>query len=70
MDKHTYGVIMAGGRGERFWPVSTDLVPKPFIKLTGDKTMIQMTVARLSRLVRKDRIFVILGREHLAVARS
>ena len=70
MDRHTYCVIMAGGRGERFWPLSTDLVPKPFVRLIGDKTMIQMTVARLRGLAPAERIFVVLGREHLAVARS
>jgi mannose-1-phosphate guanylyltransferase len=70
MDKHTYCVIMAGGRGERFWPLSTDLVPKPFVRLIGDQTMIQMTVARLSSLAPEERTFVVLGREHLAVARS
>ena len=68
--EHTFCVIMAGGRGERFWPLSTDRVPKPFIKLIGDKTMIQMTVARVLRLVPKERVFVVLGREHVEVART
>ena len=67
---HTYCVIMAGGRGERFWPLSTDRVPKPFIKLIGDKTMIRMTVERVLRLVPKERIFLVLGREHVEVARA
>ncbi len=70
MDKHIYCVIMAGGKGERFWPVSTDLVPKPFVSLTGKRTMIQMTLDRLGRIAPNDRIFVILGKEHLAVARK
>ena len=70
MDEHIYCVIMAGGKGERFWPVSTDLVPKPFVSLTGRRTMIQMTLDRLGRLAPNDRIFVILGKEHLAVARK
>jgi mannose-1-phosphate guanylyltransferase len=68
--EHTYCVIMAGGKGERFWPLSTKAAPKPFIKLIGDKTMIQMTVDRLLGLVSKERIFVVLGCEHLDVARQ
>jgi mannose-1-phosphate guanylyltransferase len=61
---------MAGGKGERFWPLSTAGTPKPFIKLIGDKTMIQMTVQRVAALVAKERIFVVLGREHVDVARG
>ena len=68
--EHTYCVIMAGGKGERFWPLSTDRVPKPFVKLIGDKTMIQMTVERVLRLVPKERVFLVLGGEHVEVARA
>ena len=67
--EHIYCVIMAGGKGERFWPLSTAGPPKPFIKLIGDKTMIQMTVERAAGLVPKERIFVVLGEEHVDVAR-
>ncbi len=68
--EHTYCVIMAGGRGERFWPLSTSRTPKPFIKLIGDKTMIQMTIERLAGLLPKERIFVVLGEDHVDVASS
>jgi mannose-1-phosphate guanylyltransferase len=64
-----YCIIMAGGKGERFWPLSTKSTPKPFIKLLGEKSLIRMTVDRLHGLVEKDHIFVVLGREHLDVAR-
>ena len=67
--EHSYCVIMAGGRGERFWPLSTKDIPKPFVRLFGDKTMIQMTIDRVLGLVPKERIFVVLGREHEQVAR-
>jgi len=62
-------VIMAGGKGERFWPLSTELVPKPFVNITGEKTLIELTVDRARRIVPLERIFVVLGREHLPVAR-
>jgi mannose-1-phosphate guanylyltransferase len=65
---HTYCVIMAGGRGERFWPLSTGKVPKPFLPLTGAKTLIQLTVERATLFAPKERIFIVLGRTHLNVA--
>jgi len=54
-------LIMAGGKGERFWPLSTDKRPKQFLKLLGEESMIQMTVARLTRLMPLDRIFIVTG---------
>ncbi len=52
-------LIMAGGRGERFWPESRMNMPKQFLSLTGDgKTMIQLTVERISSLVAMEDIFI------------
>ena len=67
---HTYCVIMAGGKGERFWPLSTNSLSKPFLKLIGGRTMIQLTVERLLGIVPRERIFVVLGETHLAIARD
>ncbi|MEG6570602.1 mannose-1-phosphate guanylyltransferase [Thermoanaerobacterium thermosaccharolyticum] len=53
------GVIMAGGKGERFWPKSRIKMPKQFLKLYGDRTMIQQTVDRLKRLMPIKNIFVV-----------
>ena len=48
----TTALIMAGGKGERFWPKSRVNMPKQFLSLTDDgKTMIQLTVERISPLV-------------------
>ncbi|OPX97419.1 MAG: Alginate biosynthesis protein AlgA [Syntrophorhabdus sp. PtaB.Bin047] len=66
----TYFVIMAGGKGERFWPLSTGLVPKPFVSITGKKTLIELTVERALRIAPLERIFVVLGREHLPAAKK
>jgi mannose-1-phosphate guanylyltransferase len=68
--EHVYCVIMAGGKGERFWPLSTRIAPKPFIRLIGAKTLIQMTFDRALALVPKERIMVVLGQEHLGIARE
>ena len=68
--EHVYCVIMAGGKGERFWPLSTKRMPKPFLNLIGDRTMIQMTVDRVRFLVPEERVFVVLGEDHLEVAKK
>lgn len=51
-------IIMAGGKGTRFWPLSTEEKPKQFLNLLGDRTMIKMTYDRISRVVPKERIFI------------
>lgn len=52
-------VIMAGGRGERFWPKSVRSFPKQFLNLTGDRTMLQNAYYRAVELVDNDKIFVV-----------
>jgi mannose-1-phosphate guanylyltransferase len=61
---------MAGGKGERFWPLSTDEKPKQFLKLLGEKTMIQMTVERLMPLMSADRIFVATGKRYVKLVKE
>jgi mannose-1-phosphate guanylyltransferase len=60
---HLYAVIMAGGSGERFWPVSRTRVPKQLLPIVSQKTMIQETVARVVPLVGKDRVLVVTNCE-------
>ena len=52
-------LIMAGGIGSRFWPQSTEEMPKQFLKLLGDKTMIRMTYDRINKLIPAENIFII-----------
>lgn len=66
------GLIMAGGSGTRFWPLSRKNYPKQFIRLFDNKSMIQLTYDRLLKLVNNEDIFVIttleqhrLVQEHL-----
>jgi mannose-1-phosphate guanylyltransferase len=61
---------MAGGKGERFWPLSTDKKPKQFLKLLGEKTMIQMTVERLMPIISADRIFVVTGKRYVELIKE
>ncbi|MBI4720132.1 MAG: mannose-1-phosphate guanylyltransferase [Chitinivibrionia bacterium] len=52
-------VIMAGGVGERFWPLSQIERPKQFLNLTGKGSMIRLTVDRLHNISRPEEIFVV-----------
>ena len=49
-------LIMAGGKGTRFWPLSTADKPKQFLKLLGSETMIQMTVNRINKEIPLSRV--------------
>ena len=64
-------LIMAGGRGERFWPKSRRNMPKQFLSLTGDgKTMIQLTVERISPLVDLQDIYIATNRNYKSLVRE
>ncbi len=57
----TYGVIMAGGGGTRFWPLSRKANPKQFLNLSGKDTMVMDTANRLCRIADKEDIFIVTG---------
>ncbi|MBM3285685.1 MAG: hypothetical protein FJY81_07405 [Candidatus Aminicenantes bacterium] len=57
--RHFYAVIMAGGRGTRFWPLSREKRPKQFLPITSHRTMIEETVERLLPLLPYSSIFTI-----------
>jgi len=62
----TYAIIMAGGSGERFWPLSTADSPKQFLRLLGGKTFLRRTVERIEPLIPIDRQIVVAGEAHVA----
>lgn len=60
MNKNYYAVIMAGGVGSRFWPVSTSEFPKQFHDMLGTgETLIQKTYSRLSKMVPAENILIL-----------
>ena len=65
MNKNYYAVLMAGGVGSRFWPVSTQDFPKQFHDMlgTGD-TLIQKTFSRLSNIIPKENIFILTNERY------
>lgn len=67
MSSNIYAVIMAGGSGTRFWPLSRQKSPKQVLSLFSDNSLIQDTVKRLSGLVPLERILIVTNREQYEV---
>lgn len=57
-------LIMAGGKGKRFWPLSTEKKPKQFLNLLGEKTMLRITFERIEKLIPKERIFIVTSKQY------
>ena len=65
MNNNYFGVIMAGGIGSRFWPLSTSDYPKQFHDFLGTgKTFLQQTFERLSKIIPENQIFVVTLEEY------
>ncbi|KAB2664595.1 MAG: NTP transferase domain-containing protein [Verrucomicrobia bacterium] len=64
-----YVIIMAGGRGERFWPVSREKTPKQLIRLLGDRSFLQQAVDRVLPLVPPQNVLVITNAAQVAEVR-
>ncbi len=62
-------VILAGGSGERFWPLSTPEKPKQFLRVFGGESLIRQSVTRLRGLVRPEDVFVVTSRALVAATR-
>ncbi len=63
-------LIMAGGKGTRFWPLSTEKKPKQFLNLIGNETMIQMTVNRIKPIIPLERIFICTGQMYVDLVKE
>src|SRR5690606_16823814 len=60
MNKNNYCIIMAGGIGSRFWPVSRNSKPKQFLDILGvGKSFLQQTFERSSQIIEKDNILIV-----------
>ncbi|WP_422444794.1 mannose-1-phosphate guanylyltransferase [Thermoanaerobacterium sp. DL9XJH110] len=58
----TYGVIMAGGGGTRFWPLSRVSTPKQFLNITGEDSMINDTIKRIKDIIPPERILIVTNK--------
>src|SRR6185436_15156171 len=71
MKKHNYAVMLAGGIGSRFWPVSKSGLPKQFLDILGTgKSLMQLTYDRLLRTFSADKTFVITNEMYKDIAMS
>jgi mannose-1-phosphate guanylyltransferase len=64
MNSNLYTVVMAGGSGTRFWPASRRARPKQLLALTGQRSLLQQTVARMAPLTGPERVLVVAGAGH------
>ena len=64
-DKHTYCIIMAGGIGSRFWPMSRTAHPKQFLDFLGHgRTLIQQTFDRFASVCPPENIYVVTNEQY------
>ncbi len=75
--RNFYGVILAGGTGTRFWPLSRELNPKQTLKLFGAESLIEQSIRRLLPLTSQEKIYIVTGaklkdeiRNHLVSAKQ
>ena len=59
-----YAVIMAGGRGTRFWPRSRETKPKHLLDIVSNRTIIQETIDRIKPLIAPANILIVTGKKH------
>src|SRR3981189_2427664 len=67
---NVHAVILAGGRGTRFWPRSRTRTPKQLLNIVGKDTMLQQTIARLRPLIQADRIWTVTNAEQATAVRK
>src|ERR1700690_2248974 len=68
--KNRFVIIMAGGRGERFWPLSREKMPKQLLTLLGQRSFLQQAVDRVLPLVPAKKFFVITNEGQLPKVRN
>jgi len=65
-----FAFIMAGGSGERFWPMSRQRTPKHLLRLLGDHTLLEATVARLEGVVPPEHVFILTNEMQVTETRA
>ncbi len=63
-DKMIHAMIMAGGRGTRFWPLSTRSKPKQFLSIIEEHTLLESTLRRLDPLIAPDKTWILGSQDH------
>jgi mannose-1-phosphate guanylyltransferase len=68
--ENTYALILAGGSGTRFWPLSRDSRPKQLLDLFGDGTLLEQTIRRLDGLVPLENILILTNSKQVDAVRA
>ena len=61
---NVYAVILAGGTGSRLWPLSRQQMPKQFLTLDGDASLLQTTINRLAPLIEAEKVLIVTQESH------
>lgn len=67
MPKKHFGLILAGGQGARFWPWSTEDIPKQFLPIVGNEPLITQTFNRLRQTMPPENIFIVADKKYLGL---
>lgn len=70
MQSNRYAVILAGGQGKRFWPMSTSKTPKQLLRLLDDRTLLQMAVDRVRDIIPIENILVLTNQSLVEASRQ
>src|SRR4029077_13465939 len=70
MPDSMYALILAGGSGERFWPLSRRARPKQLLSLVSNKTLLEETLARLEGLIPLERVLILTNTEQESAVRK
>jgi mannose-1-phosphate guanylyltransferase / mannose-6-phosphate isomerase len=61
---HLYAVVLAGGEGNRFWPLSRRTAPKQFLRIAGRRTLLQQTLGRVAPPLPSERVVIVTNRAY------
>jgi mannose-1-phosphate guanylyltransferase/mannose-6-phosphate isomerase len=61
---HRYAVVLSGGSGSRLWPLSRRLHPKQFLRLNGEETLLQQTIRRVAKNVKKNNVHIVTNQDY------
>src|SRR2546423_13402651 len=70
MPNSLYALILAGGSGERFWPLSRRARPKQLLRLVAKQTLLEQAVARLEGLIAPERLLILTNVDQEAAVRG
>jgi mannose-1-phosphate guanylyltransferase len=65
-----YAIILAGGIGSRFWPLSRESLPKQFLRIVEKQSLIEATVRRIQKIIPEDNLFIVTNNIYLNTVKN